>query len=546
MSIESFFTQSIGSSQNMIGGKGASASLGGVGIGADFLDMLLGQIEVKETQTTSGNAVIVTSDKDGATNTDIANSDALLQEKGDLALLQLALLGQSTNNNNIEQQLADLKIEKFDNRVQQLTKLINHLTNGLPSNVETGGSVDSLVARLQERLENLQTRIEQFRNYDGNSDTDASQAPFPLLIATGLNPSQLTDITNRIEEVENKLGRDLTVDDLIAGVGNIIPAPGSNEPLSSGDLLALAQDYTDPNSNNGLDALGGEATPTDELAQKLNALNVGGNNGNSNNIGGAESLTDGSEMAGLAPATDGPVSNADFNALKSKSNALASLGKSGKGPVQANLSTLANGATPLASGFNGSISLPENWQSFFDDVLDDLGIDIDSGVPVSPTMMATHISVSVPQAGQTHPATQLIASQMGKAAQNGAPRDMTIQLDPPELGRVDVKLEFGPDKTIKAHVIAEKPETYLLLQKDAHALERALQNAGMDTSGGSLSFELADDSYAFNNFGGGRDGQKPQGQGQGKASDDNIEIINTTMTWSADPNTGHIHYSIMA
>ena len=146
-------------------------------------------------------------------------------------------------------------------------------------------------------------------------------------------------------------------------------------------------------------------------------------------------------------------------------------------------------------------------------------------------MLATHVSTSVPQAGQTHPATQMVATQMNKAAQNGAPSDMTIQLDPPELGRVDVKLEFGPDNSIKAHVIAEIPESYLLLQKDSVALERALQNTCLDADGSSLSFELADDSYAFNNNGEGRDGGNAQGGDDNNADEQQDDVINTTMTW---------------
>ena len=495
MSIDLFFTQGTGG-QGIGNGKAASPALGGTGIGADFLDLLLGQIEVKETQTASGKTVIVTSDKDGAIEIDAYDADALLKEKGDLALLQLALLGQNANE-NIEQQLAELKIERLDNRVQQLTKLIDHLTNGLPANVEQGGTVDALVARLQERLENLETRIELFRAYEAGEANEA-EAPFPLLIATGLNPSQLTKITDRIEEVETKLGRELTVEDLIAGVGNIIPAPGSEEKLSMNDLIGLAQEYS------------GEE--------------------------GAEELA----------KIDGPLSNAAFNALKNKGNAVAALGKNMNGLVQANLSGLSNASNPLLSGFNGSIALPENWQAIFAEAFEALGIDIDSGLPISHAMLATHVSTSVPQAGQTHPATQMVATQMNKAAQNGAPSDMTIQLDPPELGRVDVKLEFGPDNSIKAHVIAEKPETYLLLQKDSVALERALQNTGLDADGSSLSFELADDSYAFNNNGEGRDGGNAQGGDDNNADEQQDDVINTTMTWDVDPETGHVHYSIMA
>ena len=126
--------------------------------------------------------------------------------------------------------LAELRIERITadqgNRVEQLTKLIAHLTSGLPEVAASeGASVEDLVSRLTKRLEKLESRLEAFRSGDFGDEG----APFKLLIATGLNPAQLTNITNRIEEVETKLGRELTVEDLIAGVGNIIPAPGDDD-----------------------------------------------------------------------------------------------------------------------------------------------------------------------------------------------------------------------------------------------------------------------------------------------------------------------------
>ena len=65
--------------------------------------------------------------------------DGVKKEKADLALLQLALLGQDVDK-NLDEKLAELKIEKLvkteDNRVAQLTKLIDHLTSGLPQEGE--------------------------------------------------------------------------------------------------------------------------------------------------------------------------------------------------------------------------------------------------------------------------------------------------------------------------------------------------------------------------------------------------------------------------
>lgn len=98
--------------------------------------------------------------------------------------------------------------------------------------------------------------------------------------------------------------------------------------------------------------------------------------------------------------------------------------------------------------------------------------------------------------------TQMIALQIQR---NAAAQTDTfkLQLLPLDLGRLEVKLKFGRDGTMKAHLTADKEETLTLLQKDAAQLHRALQDAGIDLDEGSLSFDMrqqggdADDRKGF-------------------------------------------------
>ncbi|KAA0683613.1 flagellar hook-length control protein FliK [Roseomonas genomospecies 6] len=66
----------------------------------------------------------------------------------------------------------------------------------------------------------------------------------------------------------------------------------------------------------------------------------------------------------------------------------------------------------------------------------------------------------------------------------------TINLRPAELGRIDIKLEFGQDGRVTASVAVEKAQTLELLQRDSRNLERALQDAGLKADGNSLNFSL--------------------------------------------------------
>jgi flagellar hook-length control protein FliK len=95
-----------------------------------------------------------------------------------------------------------------------------------------------------------------------------------------------------------------------------------------------------------------------------------------------------------------------------------------------------------------------------------------------------------PPPAPPRPLTDQIAVQIRKAVDQGVDK-IRIQLRPAELGRVEIKLEIGMDGRVAAHVIAERPETMELLQRDARGLQQALQDAGLRTDSGSLSFNLS-------------------------------------------------------
>lgn len=98
-----------------------------------------------------------------------------------------------------------------------------------------------------------------------------------------------------------------------------------------------------------------------------------------------------------------------------------------------------------------------------------------------------------PATAQPVPIDQ-VAVHIRKAVGAGEDR-IRIRLHPAELGQIDVKLKLGADGLVKAIIWVEKPETFDLLQKDARGLERALQEAGLKTDSGSLSFHLRGENH---------------------------------------------------
>jgi hypothetical protein len=69
-----------------------------------------------------------------------------------------------------------------------------------------------------------------------------------------------------------------------------------------------------------------------------------------------------------------------------------------------------------------------------------------------------------------------------------------IRLDPPELGRIEVRLDVGHDGHVTSTLIADRSDTLDLLRRDSAGLERALQDAGLKTSDDGLQFSLRDQS----------------------------------------------------
>lgn len=90
---------------------------------------------------------------------------------------------------------------------------------------------------------------------------------------------------------------------------------------------------------------------------------------------------------------------------------------------------------------------------------------------------------------------QMIAIQM---QQNAASKTstFTMQLEPADLGRLDIEMSFDKSGSVKAHVSADRPETLSMLQRDSSHLNRILQQAGLDMDDGALTFDLRQDHQA--------------------------------------------------
>jgi len=168
----------------------------------------------------------------------------------------------------------------------------------------------------------------------------------------------------------------------------------------------------------------------------------------------------------------------------------------------------------------------------------------------------TNPVLNATSAASAHPSVQAIATMIEKAASGSdkAKKELSVELDPPELGRVQIQLSMEKDGPLKVHLLTEKQDTFNLLQRDSHALKAALESAGIQTDNASLSFDFSGNSnQSFNQLMGGSQDNNSGGQ-QTRftiGSDGSIQntsalpALETRLDFTPDSVTGNVHYSLL-
>lgn len=112
---------------------------------------------------------------------------------------------------------------------------------------------------------------------------------------------------------------------------------------------------------------------------------------------------------------------------------------------------------------------------------------------------AADFSAMMSKAAHT-PVAEQVTFQIKNMPKTGS-SSITIQLDPEELGKLDITLDVDSKGKAGVTITADNKQTLDLLQRDARGLEKALADAGLKADSGSLSFNL-------------RGGQQENNQGQ--------------------------------
>ncbi|NDF11978.1 MAG: flagellar hook-length control protein FliK [Proteobacteria bacterium] len=121
-------------------------------------------------------------------------------------------------------------------------------------------------------------------------------------------------------------------------------------------------------------------------------------------------------------------------------------------------------------------------------------------------------------------AAEQVSTRISHALRAGE-SEVSIKLEPAELGKVEVRLNLQHnDGKAMVSVVADEARTLDMLKTDSRSLERALNDAGIKTDAGSLSFNLRGDGSNFM----ARQDNNGFGNNNSPASQSNNSTINGT------------------
>ena len=412
-------------------------------------------------------------------------------------------------------------------------KLLVSLTPGTPA----AEAIAKFLSQFSQSSQSSKAGTETITNMAlVTSSQEASAQGQILLVATNLSPSDMEKLKAALSEQGNTIidmadnldGTDATDATAVALVMFAPPSlvPQISESKANMDLGLNVKSSATENAENAISAL---HPNLGKYTSSASSSDMGGED----NILGLQygfSAPDASGFKGsLATQSEKNTAQSEKNDIAGKIDSSANISTSllfkewntsGASTITTDsLSTLGNGATSATA--QGTLTNPI----------------INNG-----------------SASAAHPATQMVAAMLEKSAEKSDKKQtLTIQLDPPELGRVQVQLSYEKGEAMKVHLLAETKDTLTLLQRDSHALRSALEQAGIQTDSASLSFDMANSDQSFNQmlgqFQDGRSNQQRTAFSLEQANqldgDLSLPALDTTMNFIPDAATGTIRYSLL-
>lgn len=410
-------------------------------------------------------------------------------------------------------------------------KIILALTTGIPSS--------SPLTALNDKQSVVPINIDDLLTLSSDEILNSGN---PLLSATGLTLADIDALKNVVEKIlaENLIDKEnfqdnITIDANEATSALILVMIGNPLPPTPVKIIETDSEFDaitfSSLTNSPLPANSESDWIENQIAKSQQRINAGGLSLNQDNPLLSNGLTQSDDEQGFQGSLS-LLNESGHNHKDSKS-------------IAGIMTTQTKGGMDILSGMSFS-GLNDNM------LLLPNGNALASthAAPLANPLFTSASAVSA------HPTAQAVAIMIEKAASGSekAKQELSVQLDPPELGRLQIQLSMEKGEVMKVHLLAEKQDTLNLLQRDSHALKAALDHAGIQTDSESLSFDLASGDQSFNQL----MGNSSQGEG-GKShgarfhlgadgsilNADDIQTTETKMDFITNTVTGNIHYSLL-
>lgn len=448
------------------------------------------------------------------------------------------------------------------------------LTPGTPA-VSTDGFNDAGIATLS--LDELSTLV--------SSNADALKNANVLLVATPVQPSNMDELVQSISNALTALKNQNGTVNLNGNAGATSQTAADDDDAAAFQVLLVRLQPVQPTEVSASSSTNAENAkaplplpPSDsenDLSEEdmlldpalLSALLCGHPQDKFAPIGIVEHASDRARSVSAFAPSSGDGLSAPLAPFEVAQNGVA-----GKGNIQgapsAGMSGALNvtGSMDLDGSSDGSASARfmlagDPSQTFLDTSSSTSGL---SGLNALLQQQNTTSPVlNNSSAASAHTATQTVSATLTNMVQNGEikSQQVSLELDPPELGKIQVHLSIEKGESMKVRIVAETDDALLILKRDIHNLKQSLEAAGLKMDDSSLSFDLSQGGSSF----GQAMGQNQNGAQQSRhdtsfsvsgiggtsfaadgLDESGVGVEQTQMNIQVNPETGTVHYNILA
>lgn len=390
---------------------------------------------------------------------------------------------------------ATAPLELIANLIESLNTIASVVESGATPNpgaiASASTAIDTITNLLNTAAANQQSLANPLPANASIANTPANIANAPAVLATGdANTTQqptsppappptaafeLAQLANKLQQTAPELSAKLT--QLADTLKQFAAATGAQTTIAASATSASTLGATDPNLNQLLQSLIGEKQVT---GPKSNLPTQS-----------EKPIALGLDTSAQKSASPLETPKLDLSATKIVASDARPQNAEPAARPNAPATALAGAAATQA----GLVAKPERGPQSDPLLLAQantpLSARADSSIAIKPAASAYQAQTQTPNLPN-------LAFEIARQSAAGLSK-FQIRMDPPEMGKIDVRLNMDGAGNVHARLTVERAETLDLLQRDARTLEKALQQAGLEGRSTNLEFSMRQNPFAGQN-----------------------------------------------